>query len=299
MMNENTTAILGKLQSKIRIEESHGCRLSYAAIDPLMATELLSLSQGNRPLSKATVNKYRRHMERGTWDEETPTQFIMFDEDGVLINGHHTLTALRQSGKTIRLFFMFNVKRSEYIDAGRRRTEADRISMAMASDRSETASYQRAVAMCNVISECTEVKMVTEAERFAFIKLFKHDFGWATDTLSMSKAKLSTAPIRAAFLLAKMAGASAAKLEHFYEVLVSGYSKCPEDRIIIRLRDWLKEQGDSRSRQYRRTVLNTVSYVIGKWLDGDTRAKVEGKEDLKIWKPAKKSDDSQISINMQ
>lgn len=298
MMNENTTAILSKLQSKIRIEESHGCRLSYAAIDPMMATELLSLSQGNRPLSKKTVAKYRRHMEKGTWDEETPTQFIMFDEDGILINGHHTLTALRQSGKTIRLFFMFNVKRSEYIDAGRRRTEADRISMAMA-DRSETASYQRAVAMCNVISECTEVKLITEDERFQFIKMFKYNFKWATEALSMRKAKLSTAPVRTAFLLANMSGASAAKLEHFWEVLISGYSKSPEDRIIIRLRDYLKEKGDSRSRQYRRTVLNTVSYVLGKWLDGDARAKVEDKDDLKIWKPAKKSDDNQISINMQ
>lgn len=297
-MNETNKAILAKLQQRIHIEESHGCRLSYASIDPQMATELLSLSQGNRPLSKATVNKYRRHMERGTWDEEVPSQFILFDEDGVLIDGHHRLTALRQSGKTVRLYFMFNVKKSQYIDAGRRRTEADRIAMTM-NDRSEKASYQRAVAMCNVISECTDVEMVTEAERFAFIKLFKYDFQWATEALSMTKAKLSTAPIRTAFLLAKMAGASGAKLEHFWEVLVSGYSKCPEDRIIIRLRDYLKEKGDSRSRQYRRTVLNTVSYVLGKWLEGDARAKVEDKDDLKIWKPAKRADDDQISINMQ
>ena len=79
---------LQKLNNMICMEEDHGCMLSYAYIDPEMAEELLALSKGNRPLSKRAVAKYRRHMENGTWDQETPTQFIMFDKEGVLINVH-------------------------------------------------------------------------------------------------------------------------------------------------------------------------------------------------------------------
>lgn len=284
-MTERNAKVLERLQKKIRVEESHGCRLSYAAIDPLMATELLELSKGNRPLSKKTVAKYRRHMENGTWDQDTPTQFIMFDEDGVLINGHHTLTALRQSGKTVRLFFMFNVKKSPYIDGGRTRSEADRF--CMADKRGEVSGYRRAVAMCNVITQCTPVKLVTEDERYNYIHLYPEAFRWAGENLSMSKARLSTAPVRTALLLARIAGASAVKMEHFWEVLMTGFSKDPNDRTIIKLRDWLKDLGDSRSLQYRRSVLNTVSFVLKKWLDGE-KVKIEDKDQLCIWEPEKK-----------
>lgn len=279
-MTEKVKATLEKLTREIRVEESHGCRLSYARVTPLLATELLELSKGNRPLSKKTVAKYKRHMENGTWDEETPTQFIMFDEEGTLINGHHTLTALRQSGKAVRLFFMFNVKKSPYIDGGRTRSEADRF--ALAEGREGVSSYRRAVAMCNVISECTPVKLVTEQERYNYIQLYPESFKWAGENLSLSKARLSTAPIRTALLLAHIAGASPVKMERFWEVLQTGFSNQAEDRLIIKFRDWLKERGDSRSRQYRRSVLNTTSFILDKWLRGE-KAKVEDKDQLTIW----------------
>ena len=277
---------LEKLNQKIRIEENHGCMFSYAYIDPDMARELLSLSKGNRPISSKAVAKYRRHMENGTWDEDTPIQFIMFDKQGVLINGHHTLTALKQSGKTIKLYFMFNMERSPYIDGGRTRSEADRFCMADRGNRSGVMSYKRSVAMCNVLSQFTPVKLITEDERYNYIQSHADDFRWATANLSLSKAGLSTAPIRTAMLLTKIAGAAAVKLEHFWEVLQTGFSECPEDRTIIRLRDWLKEQvTDSRSAKYRRETLNTTSDILCKWLNGQIVRTISSKEELVIWHP--------------
>lgn len=273
---------LQKLNCMIRTEEDHGGMLSYAYIDPEMAEELLALSKGNRPLSKRAVAKYRRHMENGTWDEETPTQFIMFDKEGVLINGHHTLTALKQSGKTIRLWFMFSVNRSPYIDGGRTRSEADRFCMAEGT----SSSYKRSVAMCNVLSQFTPTKLVTEDERYQYINSYSDEFRWASQNLSMSKAHLSTAPIRTALLLARIAGAPPVKLEHFWEVLQSGFSEQVSDRMIIRLRDWIREQGsDSRSISYRRSVLNTTSFVLGQWLDGKNIKTITPKDELFIWQP--------------
>ena len=274
---------LQKLNNMICMEEDHGCMLSYAYIDPEMAEELLALSKGNRPLSKRAVAKYRRHMENGTWDQETPTQFIMFDKEGVLINGHHTLTALKQSGKTIKLWFMFNVNRSPYIDGGRTRSEADRFCMAEGT----SASYRRSVAMCNVLSQCTPMNLVTEDERYQFIQTHTDEFQWASHDLGLSKAHLSTAPIRTALLLARVAGAPSVKLEHFWEVLQSGFSEQADDRVIIRLRDWIREQGtDSRSLEYRRTVLCTTSFILEKWLNGEKVRSVTKQNELVVWRPA-------------
>lgn len=260
--------ILKELSEILVLEDDGmGGNRVFARVTPDMARKLLSLSGGNRPLSNATVNKYKRHMERGTWDESTPTQFITFTRDGVLINGHHTLKALTRCGRDIKLYFMFNANPSAYYDCGRRRSEADRLCMSEGS-RDGFRGYSRAIAMCNVLNEVGIQGMVTEEERKQFILQNILAVDWATSNLKMSKHRLSTAPVRTALFMKKMSGVPAHSLEHFWEVLQSGYSETPNDRTIIRLRDWMVSLGDSRSRVYRREVLFTVMDVIDKWVAG-------------------------------
>lgn len=276
--------ILNELSERIVLEEgAMGTTLSTALIDPVMARKLLSLSRGNRPLSKAAVNKYKRHMENGTWDSETPTQFIMFDTDGVLINGHHTLNAVVKSGCTIKLFFMFNMKRSAYIDGGRTRTEADRFCME-AGDRSDIRNYRNAVAVCGVLRQMSLFDgLDTEAARYEFINEHADVFTWMAEELKTSSRQLSTAPIRAAILLAKMNGAPGARLAHFWDVLQTGFSEAAGDRSIITFRDWARSQGDSRSLAYRMSMLYTASDVLAKWLDNQRVRNIQPAEHLRIW----------------
>jgi len=264
-MNE----ILRELSKILTLEDDGmgGTRV-YAYVDPDMARKLLTLSGGNRPLSGRVVGRYRRHMEKGTWDESAPTQFITFNKQGVLTNGHHTLKALTGAGRPIKLYFMFNAPDSTYYDCGRRRSEADRFCMLDGGSRDGFTGYKRAISMCNVLTEVGLTNMLTEEERRQFILDHIKAFEWSTGNLRPSKRRLGTAPVRTAMLMGKLNDAPAHKLEHFWDVLQSGYIETPNDRSIIALRDWLVAQGDSRTKEYRREVLSVCVDTIRKWLEG-------------------------------
>ena len=45
-----------ELLSNLLLEERNGGQLAYAYVSPEMATGLLAMSGGNRPISKSTVN---------------------------------------------------------------------------------------------------------------------------------------------------------------------------------------------------------------------------------------------------
>lgn len=248
-MNERMKMLVGKLHVE---EQEYGGNLAYAMVTPEMAKELLELSAGNRPLSKKSVAKYRRHIEAGTWVEE-PISFIKFDENGALIDGHHRLTALKQSGKTVKMYFLFNVKKNPYIDCGRSRSEADRF--AMMEGRTGVGSYRRAIAICNVFSQLKMEDLRTEADRFEFIKKEEKLFVWIADNLSPKGRGLGNAPITAAMFTALKQGIPFAKVEHFWSVLQTGYAAGEDDRRIIRLRDSLRDKyGESRRLEYRSAV---------------------------------------------
>lgn len=278
-MNE----ILEELATQLVLEDDGlGGIRSYAKVGPPMARKLLSLSRGNRPLSNNTVNKYKHHMENGTWDEDAPTQFITFNCDEVLINGHHTLTAVIKSGRTIKLYFMFNVQNSAYYDGGRTRSEADRFCM-MEGTRTNFYSYKRAIAICNVLDFLKLEDLPTEDARHQYITAHLRDFEWMAENLKKRGRFLSTAPIYAAVLLAKMNGAPGARLSYFWDVLQTGFSETANDRSIIRFRDWVIAQGDSRTSKYRRTVLCTCSDVLSKWLDNKTVRTISPQQELSVW----------------
>jgi hypothetical protein len=68
-------------------------------ISPEIAEEYLSKSEGNRKLNKYRVAMYIRDLQKGNWGIGDT---IKFDVNGILIDGHHRLTAVLQSGITAR-----------------------------------------------------------------------------------------------------------------------------------------------------------------------------------------------------
>jgi len=64
-------------------------------ITPDLAKKYLSMSEGNRPLQKARIEGYVRDLQNGRW---YLGDTIKFDENGILIDGHHRLNAIVWSG---------------------------------------------------------------------------------------------------------------------------------------------------------------------------------------------------------
>lgn len=96
-------------------------------VAPETASRWLAASPGNRSTSKGTVSKYARMMGAGRW-YITGTDAICFDTNGHLINGHHRLLAVIESGAHVWMEVARNVpaEARDVIDSGKARSFADR-----------------------------------------------------------------------------------------------------------------------------------------------------------------------------
>jgi len=160
---------------------------SIYTVTPDMASAWLATSRGNRRLRKAWVEELARAMRAGQFAETH--QAIAFDEDSALVDGHHRLSAVVESGCTVRMLVVSGVAREAYsaIDSGIGRTVADRlgISQNMASMMGclhrvgELSGAGRRIGAMELARACESRKADIEAH--ASIQL-RHRPGWSSTT---------------------------------------------------------------------------------------------------------------------
>lgn len=97
-------------------------------ITPQMAAVYLATSQGNRSLKRGKVAAYSRDMIAGKWQNNGET--IIFNDGGVLIDGHHRLKACTICGIGFMSIVVTGVSSdsSKTIDMGASRSHADVLS---------------------------------------------------------------------------------------------------------------------------------------------------------------------------
>ena len=93
------------------------------------AREYLSASAGNRGLKRPKIMGLKRDMIAGRFLANGES--IIFSEDGTLIDGHHRLTACRDSGVTIQSVVVRGVPdlAKKTVDTGASRTIGDHLTM--------------------------------------------------------------------------------------------------------------------------------------------------------------------------
>ena len=98
-------------------------------ITPQKAQEYLAKSGGNRNISKPVVRSYANSMKEGKW--LLNGEPIVFDVDGVLLNGHHRLNAVIEANVPIQTFVTRGVEHESFstFDCGRNRTLGQLIGM--------------------------------------------------------------------------------------------------------------------------------------------------------------------------
>jgi hypothetical protein len=97
--------------------------IKIETITPERAKEILSRQKGNRPLSNPFVDYLVREIQTNNWC--LTHQGICFDEAGNLTDGHHRLTAIAKSGRSVTTVVSYGVPRESSlraVDQGRPRT---------------------------------------------------------------------------------------------------------------------------------------------------------------------------------
>lgn len=203
-------------------------------ITPELAHYYLSLSTGNRNLKRVKMINLIRDMKNGHW--EVNGEGIIFDADGALLDGHHRLTACRESQVTIKSVVVRGVSKAAHgtIDTGTSRTVGDTLHMGGIKNSNAVAAISVILA-CLKNGKARSVALTT-TEVYQMIEAYPaildaKDF--ANRTLTRCGSLLG-----AVYVVAEKTGERAIATE-FRDVLKSGipaYDGCPahlfRERII-------------------------------------------------------------------
>lgn len=189
-------------------------------ITPQKAQEYLGKSGGNRNISKPVVDSYASTMVKGKW--LLNGEPIVFDVDGILLNGHHRLLAIIEAGVPIQSFVTRGVEHESFatFDCGRHRTVGQLIGMQGIKHYNVVASVCNiAFRLLNGISitdnnSVTGTKgKLTNAEMIDFFNRNQKELVEASNFAASMRNRVN-------FIRSSLIGGS-----YFYLIKVGGYSE--------------------------------------------------------------------------
>ena len=94
-------------------------------ITPVLAEEYLRHNKKNRQLRKNLVSYYAKQMKDGQW--MLNGEGIIFNEEGILVDGQHRLAAVVESGVNVEMLVVRNADKDSFatIDSGLSRNTSD------------------------------------------------------------------------------------------------------------------------------------------------------------------------------
>lgn len=97
----------------------------WVDVDPTTAAEWLTRNENNRTVRLKHVNTLASDMRNGAW--VVTGEAIKFSRDGRLLDGQHRLSAVVQSGVTVKMLVVTDLADAaqDRMDTGARRTAAD------------------------------------------------------------------------------------------------------------------------------------------------------------------------------
>lgn len=241
--------------------------MSYEFITPEIAANLLETNTENRKISQGTVKAYVQDILAGNWDESVGVA-ISIDENGILRDGQHRLTAIVQAGVGIHTWVCRNVSSDGIYDNNRKRSNVDQISI-MRSDFENVYKTTRYISIARLIichkTDAGSRRTVTPKEIIDFTEKHKSDLdGFFLNIPQNSIPKISIAVVHLSMFMAYMDNVDMNDIMDFYDVLCSGMSTKPEEFPIIAYRNYLKDNTITSTYD----EIRRCQYAIKKYLSG-------------------------------
>ena len=243
--------------------------MTYEIITPEKASDLLETNTENRKISKGTVEAYANDMLAGNWDESVGVA-ISIDKDGVLRDGQHRLSAIVQSGVSIRMWVCRNVSNDGIYDNNRKRSNSDQISI-LRSDFENVYKSNRYISVARAIiinnsNPGINRRAVTPKEIIDFTEAHKEDLdGFFLNVPQTTVPKISMAVVHLSLYMAYIAGVDISDIVDFYDILCTGMSTRPEEFPVIAYRNYLK---DSSGVSTTHIEIARCQYALKKYLTG-------------------------------
>lgn len=255
--------------------------MTYEFITPEMAESLLETNTNNRKISKGTVQAYTNDILNNNWDESVGVA-VSIDENGVLRDGQHRLTAIVQAGVGIHTWVCRNVSSDGIYDNNRKRSNSDQISILRAEfDNVYKSTRYISVARAIISHNSQKIvsrRVVTPKEIIDFTETHKTILDeFFLNMPQHSVSKISLAVVYLSMFMAYVDGVNIEDLLSFYEILCSGMSTKPEEFPIIAYRNYLKDTSGIGTTQLE---ICRCQYAIKKYLTGSCVKRSVAPKDL-------------------
>ncbi len=233
-------------------------RTTVETITPAMAANLLATSNHNRKIKSARVCQYARDMLAGKW--ELNGDALQIDSTGALINAHHRLLAVCQSGVSVTMVVVRGLSPDAYktLDRGVPRSAADAAGFPYANKTLAIARMWFAYEHNMTLSI-----QASDAELFDMVDAFpeiKEAGEWSG---SMNGGKYKGWPItQMAFLRAYVLRTRPVEVMPFLDGVLIGNNLSRHDTRLLLRNQLVLAAGN---RRYRLTRHHALAIVIKAW----------------------------------
>lgn len=228
------------LNERIHDYDPEKVTINKELVTPERAVEYLAVNERNRKLRDTTVGRYSRDMVSGEWHDFG--NIIMFSNQGILLNGQHTLSAIVDSGKAQWLFVARELHPDLILslDKGAKRNWAEDAEIYDPNNGwiNETQNKELAVALgtagymlASGGGKDKKGKTFTDAEKIQVLRWNKDAIDWVNEHLPKKKRNIKTriafnpnATIRAMVCRAWY-HVDHEELAEFCRILVNGFSE--------------------------------------------------------------------------
>jgi len=252
-------------------------------ITPQKAEEYLTKNHCNRPISRATVDKYKRLIEEGLF--ELTHQGLGFDSRSRLRDGQHRLLAIIESGKSAKLLVTRGLsdKAVQAIDDGRKRSDQQVLTMAVGEAVGSLTTaiaremYGGALHFGTGQRQLQPIRM----DLISFFEAHRKAIEFANELFKNHATGLSIGYIAAAVARASYT-VSQKKLRRFSELLNYGFAEegeavSQDEKWVIKLRSNILKtrEKENHTRAQRDLIYGKVERAIQAYAKGETSPTLE------------------------
>lgn len=246
-------------------------------ISPALAAELLSRSEGNRPVDAGQVAIVAGEIKKGNW--QITHQGVALDgplESGSVLDGQHRLHAIIKAGVTIPVLVFENVPRKTFsvLDTGKRRSAADVLSLSQQKDTMLLASTIRHVHLFRTSPSGAWVGSSSRVSNDRILEIFnaqQEEFVKAVTVgrlLSQTPGLIPTAAAAGYFLTVE--SAPVARVDSWLEGVTTGANLASDDPrlALIKVIHALRAGASNRRRTDTRGQIGLYIKAWNAWVSG-------------------------------
>jgi hypothetical protein len=238
-------------------------------VSPTKAKQWLQGNVDNRKLREGRVLFFSRLLQEDEW--ELTGDAIVFDDQGVLINGQHRLTALVVAKTSAQFLVLRGVpsKAQEVMDQGLSRNLGDQLHRRGTLYPAVVASALQWLAQMNYTEKTGNVHYSTGAQRPSLrelLALFEANPELADEQKNLNKIRyyLKVRPGPTLALYHRLLQIDREEAEIFFKQLQEGTGLAKNDPIW-RLREWCIAETRTRNTKGRAPAYRYVAMVLKAW----------------------------------